>query len=206
VGYRVDVPLSQLCSLPGEGKEVTLWTYTYVREDAFKLFGFATHEDRMAFEILLSISGVGPKVALAILSTLSIPVIVEMVQQDDSSMFEVVPGIGNRLAEKILVDLKPKVKKLMPHARAAGSAKAVPAQEVVASRHQQVYQDLKSGLENLGFKEKDFAPTLTNLLKDNPEQSFQWLIKEALTELKSQRGGKPKAKTQITPEALSDVF
>src|SRR3989338_5433184 len=94
VGYGVDLPLPTLCALPEEGKPCSLWIYTRVREDAIKLFGFSTFEDRQAFSVLLNVSGVGPKVALAILSTLSIAQLKSAVETRQTHVLETVPGIG----------------------------------------------------------------------------------------------------------------
>jgi holliday junction DNA helicase RuvA len=206
VGYGVEVPLSQLNTLSNQPGDIELWIYTHVREDALRLFGFVEYEDRVAFDVLLSISGIGPKVALAILSTLSVNIIIQAIVQEDHGIFEAVPGVGKRLAEKILLELKPKLKKL---SRDRGGSSAMP-QDVVRKVGQvgtqsEIYEDLKSGLENLGFKEKDVLPTISQLLEKHPKETFEWLIKEALTELKNSRtpGKKPAAKSA---ESVSDLF
>lgn len=202
VGYGVDMPLSAMCNLPPEGSTLEVWVHTYVREDAIKLFGFLSYEDRAAFEILLSVSGVGPKVALAILSTLSTGAIRKAIVTDNHGVFEAVPGVGKRLAEKILVDLKPKLKKLQalqqnsPIHNASSRIDDISIDELtfgedeVASFAQDaVLEDIRSALENLGFREKEIAPLLENLKQQMPEAGFQELMKKALLELSGQPSG-----------------
>lgn len=185
VGYGVEVPLSLLCELPPVGSRLELWIHTYVREDAIRLFGFASVEDRFAFNTLLEVSGVGPKVALAILSTLTISALRQAVMQQNTSLLEVVPGIGTRTAEKILVELKNKLKKLQgPEVTlnrtlkleqngrdfdletsgiAGSSSPAIAAKRIEAQDDEIVYRDVCSALENLGFKERDIMPVLQRL-------------------------------------------
>ncbi|MGE0174387.1 MAG: Holliday junction branch migration protein RuvA [Oligoflexales bacterium] len=204
VGYGVEVPLSQLNALSNQAFDIELWIYTHVREDAIRLFGFIEYEDRVAFDVLLSISGIGPKVALAVLSTLSVNVIIQAILQDDHQVFEAVPGVGKRLAEKILLELKPKLKKLSRD-RAAAVPQDIVRKVGQTEQQNDLYEDLKSGLENLGFKEKEILPTISKLLDIHPQQTFEWLIKEALTELKNSRtpGKKSGGKTS---DVVSDIF
>lgn len=205
VGYGVDMPLSAMCHLPCEGSALEVWVHTYVREDAIKLFGFLSYEDRVAFEILLSVSGVGPKVALAILSTLSTAAIRKAIITDNHSVFEAVPGVGKRVAEKLLVDLKPKLKKLqalqssMSHGTDARIDVSIDEltfgdDDIVSNAQEALLEDIRSALENLGFREKEMAPLLENLKEHMPGASFQDLMKKALLELSGQPSGfKPPA-------------
>jgi len=188
VGYRVELPLSLICELPQVGSEIELWTYTYVREDALRLYGFKDYVDRVAFELLLSLSGVGPKLALAILSTLSVDAIRAAVLQSRADVLEVVPGIGKRLAEKILLDFAPKVNRLAAaedqmgvHSRAAGSGKGNHATELLRGSY--ILDDVRSALENLGFKEKVISSISKDLAKDAENCTFQELMRKALVSL-----------------------
>jgi len=113
VGYGVETPLSDLCDIPREGCPVVLWIDTYVREDVIRLFGFRTLERKQMFVVLRSVSGVGPKTALSILSTMSPRHLRAAVLQARPEVLETVPGIGKRLAEKLIVELKPKIEKLV---------------------------------------------------------------------------------------------
>lgn len=198
VGYGIELPLSTLCQLPRVGETVSLWIFTYVREDAMRLFGFRSFEDRQAFEILLSLSGVGPKVALAILSTLTVGALERSVTQNEARILESVPGVGPRLAERIILELKPKMLKL----RAAQMLDLKEEQDRLgpdgfegvmvdpAKHHAQtqelLFADLISALENLGYKEKTVTPLINKLRKDNgsgAERSFQDLMRQALRQL-----------------------
>ena len=112
VGYGLEIPLSLMSQLPSLNEEMDVWVYSYIKEDAIRLFGFESYQDRYAFEVLIGLNGVGPKVALALLSHLQLQAIHQAVLLDQSYVFESVPGVGKRLAEKIIVELKSKLKKL----------------------------------------------------------------------------------------------
>ena len=109
VGYEVRVPLSTYFGLPDEGKTVRLRVHTHVREEALQLYGFASSAERAGFRLLIGVSGVGPRVALAILSGLSIERLAAAVRSRDLSALRGVPGVGPKTAERILVDLRDRV-------------------------------------------------------------------------------------------------
>ncbi|MEW6558770.1 MAG: Holliday junction branch migration protein RuvA [Pseudomonadota bacterium] len=109
VGYEVDVPMSTLYDLPAVGQSVTLLIHTVIREDAHLLYGFATAGERSTFRELLKISGIGPRIALAVLSGLSVAEIAQAVTQQDSARLTRVPGIGKKTAERLLLELKGKL-------------------------------------------------------------------------------------------------
>jgi Holliday junction DNA helicase RuvA len=108
VGYEIDVPMSTLYQLPDNGAIVTLLTHHLIREDAQQLYGFATQNEREAFQTLIKISGVGARTALTILSGMSVPEIAQAVMLQDSSRLMTVPGIGKKTAERLLLELKGK--------------------------------------------------------------------------------------------------
>ncbi len=196
IGYGIEIPLSTLCQLPRVGSKISLWISTYVREEALRLFGFRTYEDRQTFEVLLSLAGVGPKVALAILSTLTLAAIERAVAKNDTKILESVPGVGARLAEKILVELRPKVSRLQ-------AAKQLDLQEEFVrldaegfdplvshgaaseapSGREILFEDLNSALENLGYKDKIIQPLLLKLRKQSEFKDLQDLMRQALKEL-----------------------
>jgi Holliday junction DNA helicase RuvA len=190
VGYGLEIPLSTHTSLPEPGEDVDLWVHTYVREDAIKLFGFRHYVDRIAFEILISLNGVGPKVALAILSTLTVEQLKKAIMLERQDILQNVPGIGKRLAEKIFVELKPKLKKLnaagaSPQGRAVEGAALIDdglglSDEANSDPNWAVVEDVKSALENLGFKDKAVTEALNKLTSGKDEMSFQELMREAL--------------------------
>ena len=106
VGYKLAMTTGSLSALPAEGDEVTVWTYLYVREDELSLFGFESEDEKASFEQLITVSGVGPKVALATLSALSPNALAQAVACDDVAMISTVPGIGKKTAQRIILDLK----------------------------------------------------------------------------------------------------
>jgi Holliday junction DNA helicase RuvA len=112
VGYDVRVPLSTFLELPDEGKTVRLQIHTYVREEVLHLYGFLTEEERIAFGLLLGTSGVGPRLAIAILSGLAVGRLVDAVRRGDVTALRGVPGVGRKTAERIVVDLRDKVGRL----------------------------------------------------------------------------------------------
>jgi Holliday junction DNA helicase RuvA len=112
VGYRVAIPLSTFCALPPDGEPTALEIHMVVREDALLLFGFSTEAEKSLFEALLSVSGVGPKVALAMLSGLSPHEVARAVEAADAAALKAVPGVGRKLAERIVLELKEKIAKL----------------------------------------------------------------------------------------------
>ncbi len=192
VGYGLEMPLSAICNLPACGQQIRVWVHTHVREDSIRLFGFLSQAEKDAFEILISLTGIGPKLGLAILSTLDLTTIEEAVRYERIEVFESVPGVGKRLAEKLLVELKAKLKKLeavLEPARAAGSTSTGSSlvSGARASRHRSVDEqfllhlhDVHSALENLGFKERSIAETLAALRSEKPGTDFQSLMKIAL--------------------------
>jgi holliday junction DNA helicase RuvA len=110
VGYEIDVPMSTFYLLPKTGDKVALFTHMVVREDAQLLYGFATDTERTTFRTLLKVSGVGPKVALAVLSGMSVNDLAEAVATQESGRLTKVPGIGKKTAERLLLELKDKLK------------------------------------------------------------------------------------------------
>ena len=109
IGLRINVPKTVFDVVEGPGHLITLYTYLAVREDALTLYGFPAEEDRRLFEVLISVSGIGPKVALSILSTLSLDHLKNAVARDDADVLTRVPGVGKKTAEKIVFELKGKL-------------------------------------------------------------------------------------------------
>lgn len=106
VGYELDVPMSTFYDLPGLGEKVTLLTHLVVREDAHLLYGFLTPDERSAFRELIRVSGIGPRMALSVLSGLSVSDLVQAVSLQESGRLVKVPGIGKKTAERLLLELK----------------------------------------------------------------------------------------------------
>ena len=122
VGYEVDVPMSTLYALPAIGERVRLLTHLIVREDAHLLYGFATDAERDAFRLLIRISGIGPRIALAVLSGLSVDELARAVAAQDTARITRVPGIGKKTAERLLLELKDKLAPAIEAAHAGAPA------------------------------------------------------------------------------------
>lgn len=125
LGFELQVPLSTLSALPETGEETTLRTYLYVREGALALYGFLTEAEQRTFELLLTVSGVGPKAALNCLSLLRPEDIAGAIAGNDVSALRRVPGIGSKTAERIVLELKGKVKDLPQHVALASGASSI---------------------------------------------------------------------------------
>ena len=109
VGFRLAMSTGSLAALPAEGDEVTVWTHLYVREDELSLYGFESEAEKEAFELLITVSGVGPKVALATLSALSPDSLAGAIAAEDVAMLSSVPGVGKKTAQRMILDLKDKL-------------------------------------------------------------------------------------------------
>ena len=151
VGYEVDVPMSTFFNLGGLGERAVLLTHLVVREDAHQLFGFLTQEERGTFRMLIKISGIGPKMALGLLSGLSVPELAQAVSRQEAGRLTKVPGVGKKTAERLLLELKGKL----------GPDLALPA--TVANDAQ---ADILQALVALGYSEKDAAAALKVLPPD----------------------------------------
>ena len=149
VGYEVDVPMSSFYNLPGLGERVTLLTHLVVREDAQLLYGFLTAPERAAFRQLIKISGIGPRMALGLLSGLSVAELTQAVAQQQTGRLVKVPGIGKKTAERLLLELKGKL----------GPDLALPGGPIVSDAQADIVQALVA----LGYSERDAAAALKAL-------------------------------------------
>ena len=148
VGDEIDVPMSTFYPLPRTGEEVTLLTHMVVREDAHLLFGFLTANERAAFRQLLKISGVGPKVALAVLSGLSVEDLAAAVGAEDAARLTKIPGIGKKTAERLVLELRDKLPKVVPAARSQAAADNA---------------DVVNALLGLGYNEREASAVVKQL-------------------------------------------
>lgn len=174
VGYEVDAPMSTLYRLPAVGEKTTLHTHLVVREDAQLLYGFAEKRDRELFRELIRLNGVGPKLALALMSGLEVDELIGAVHAEDTSALTRVPGVGKKTAERLLVELKGKFKAWeslsgVTAPLAAGNTAAVPASGTA---------DAISALIALGYKPQEASRAVTNIKEDG--LSSEELIRRAL--------------------------
>ncbi|MDA2979481.1 MAG: Holliday junction branch migration protein RuvA [Actinomycetota bacterium] len=167
VGYRIAVTPRTLVALPGLGEEAVLHTHLHVREDQLALFGFGSIEERDLFDLLLGASGVGPKVALAILATLTPDDLRRAVAGNDLALLTAVPGIGKRSAEKLMLELRPKMDVL---AEANSSSGAM--------------SQAREALENLGYSSEEIRDSLSDLSHESPVEE---LVTMALRSLGKRR-------------------
>jgi Holliday junction DNA helicase RuvA len=143
VGYDVAIPVSTYAALPEPGQEVRLRIHTHVREDALQLFGFATAEEKMLFEKLISVSGIGPKLGLTVLSGLAAADLIAAIRAGAADRLVRIPGVGKKTAERMILELREK----LPEVAAGASADAAPAGKAALSA---LEQDVLSALVNLG--------------------------------------------------------
>jgi len=112
IGYEIDVPMSTLYQLPATGAEVTLYTQLIVREDAHLLYGFATEDERRLFRDLLRVTGIGPKIGLALLSGIDVETFMRCVEAEDTAALTRIPGIGRKTAERLLIEMRDRISAL----------------------------------------------------------------------------------------------
>ena len=176
VGYEVRIPLSTFYPLSSRPDPAVLFVHTHVREDVLQLFGFATREERLAFERLIAISGVGPKMALAVLSGIGVDDLLRAVAAADRGRLERIPGIGRKTAERILLELRDK--------RDAESPARVAAQEPGRTHERGVREDAVSALVNLGYSAEAARRSIERVASESPAGiEIGSLLKAALRRL-----------------------
>jgi Holliday junction DNA helicase RuvA len=177
IGYQVSVPLSSFYELPAPEAEVRLYIHTHVRQDAIQLFGFLTPEEKTIFLLLLGVSGVGPKVALNILSGISPRELNQALLKEDTARIQRIPGVGKKTAERIVLELKDKVRKLDLGGESLTSQTKTPAMEAV-------YEDALSALINLGYLKSVAEKALTRAGQEiDGTPSLEELLRKALKNL-----------------------
>ncbi len=165
LGYEVDVPMSTFYNLPANGEKVTLLTHFIVREDGQFLYGFASEAERFAFRQLIKISGIGARMALAVLSGLSVGDLAQAIARQEVGRLVKVPGIGKKTAERLLLELKGKLAEALPAA----------SQAVEDSQH-----DILNALLALGYNDREAALAMKSL---PPGVSTSDGIRQALKQL-----------------------
>jgi holliday junction DNA helicase RuvA len=173
VGYELIVPLSTFYEIGDVGAEVALRVHTHVREDALQLFGFLTDLERQLFERLIGISGIGPKLAVAVLSGIEPREFVSAVNRGDVARLTRVPGIGKKTAERMVLELKDRLLALQ-----------APTEEPADTPHDgKLRADLVSALQNLGYHRPQAEKAIETTLAAAPEFTFEQALKSALREL-----------------------
>jgi len=177
VGYIVAVPLSTYAALGELHTEVTLLIHTHVREDAFSLYGFVSSREKHFFEMLLSASGVGPSLALKILSGMSVEELVPAIRNSDLTRLTKIPGVGRKTAERMVVELRDKL-----------DAVTVEKERPVPSSPAGVEADVVSALINLGYDSRLAESAAEEARKESGAGNFETLLRIALQEVTAPRG------------------
>ena len=173
VGYEVHVPLSTYYDVGDEGAEVALRVHTHVREESLQLYGFLTTLEQQLFERLVGISGIGPKLAIAVLSGIDTAELVGAVQRGDVARLTGVPGVGRKTAERIVLELKDRLAQLVIPAGAVAAA----------SPADRLRSDLLSALQNLGYHRPPAEKAVDAALTGAVDATFETALRGALREL-----------------------
>jgi Holliday junction DNA helicase RuvA len=176
IGYEVIVPLSTFYALPGEDERVNLHIYTHVREDALLLFGFNTRLEKDLFLMLIGVSGIGPKLAVNILSGIGPDELQEAMARGDALRLQSIPGVGKKTAERIVLELKD------PAMKSLGDREISPVSPM-DERQKELLDDALSALTNLGYQAKSARRALEMIHLSQSDISLETLIKEALKKL-----------------------
>lgn len=172
VGYRVLIPFSTYYDLPEEGGITSLQIHTAVREDAIILYGFRTLIEKEFFQLLISVSGVGPKLARDILSNIQPALLADALQNGDIGKLSAIPGIGKKTAERLIVELREKVRKIILPEGSAESSPGIPD-------NNSLRDDVTSALLNLGYKEPQVKKALAEITGEE-SGTVEEILKKAL--------------------------
>jgi Holliday junction DNA helicase RuvA len=180
VGYEVTIPVTTFYDLGELGEGVRLQIYTHVREEALQLFGFRTLRERELFTLLISVSGIGPKSAVAMLSGMSADEIVTAIRQSNYARITSIPGVGRKTAERLVIELRDKMASLSGPALeeqiAAGGPTAAQSEDALR-------EDTLAALLQLGFPKPAAEKAMTNAMQEGGELSVETLLRRSLRQL-----------------------
>lgn len=177
VGYELTIPVSTFTALPEAGGEAKLRVHTHVREDAISLFGFSTREEKALFEKLISVSGIGPKLAITILSGLAAPELINAIRNGDLQQLVRIPGIGKKTAERLVLELREKLDIVAGPAAIAPGLKAKPG----FSANE---EDVISALMNIGANRPAAEAAILKAKTETSGDSFETLFRVSLRHLR----------------------
>ena len=169
VGYEVNISIPTFSTLPALGTEVSLFIHTHVREDALSLFGFLRSEEKQLFEKLISVSGIGPRLAITILSGMPAENMVNAIRGNDLTRLTKIPGIGRKTAERMVLELRDK----LPAGMAVDQVPVVPSLSATQ-------EDVLSALVNLGYQKPAAEKAMERVGRDGGSRSFDVLFRETL--------------------------
>lgn len=172
VGYDVTIPVSTFAQLPGAGSEIQLRIYTHVREDALALFGFLSAEEKTLFEKLVSVSGIGPKLAVTVLSGLAAAELIAAIRAGEVARLVRIPGVGKKTAERMVLELRDKLEGLSP----SGAPQTRPPKTALS----QVEEDVLSALLNLGCQRAMAESAISKARASGLPEEFEPLFRRAL--------------------------
>jgi len=173
VGYRIVVPLTTFYELPEIGQPVVIHIHTHVREDAISLYGFHAQEERAVFQLMISVSGIGPKLAINILSGIAAGELIQAVTKDDLKRLTSIPGVGKKTAERMILEMKDKAARF--------GRETVQPGTVAVKTGDQVKDDALSALVNLGYKGSTVKEVIDRIMREAKDiPSLDRLLKQAL--------------------------
>ncbi|MBV9761811.1 MAG: Holliday junction branch migration protein RuvA [Acidobacteriaceae bacterium] len=175
VGYEVLIPISTYTALPDAGAIASLRIYTHVREDALSLFGFATAEEKLVFERLISVSGIGPGLAIKVLSGLPTSDLIAAIRAGDVAQLVRIPGVGKKTAERIVLELREKL------VAAEGAGKTAPGIAGAAPAFTDIERDVLSALLNLGCSRPAAEEALRKVKQRGAPDTFEPFFREAMS-------------------------
>lgn len=188
VGYLVSVSTHTARTLPEPGAEVFLLTHQVVREDALMLFGFAEADERRLFELLLGVSGVGPKVALAVLSGLAPAALARAIRDEHVAALVAIPGIGRKTAERLVVELRDKLETIVAAGGVAGAAPGPATGRGVLPRSER-FEDAVAALQSLGYSAPQAQEAVRHAHQAASESTLEELVRRALARLAKPTAG-----------------
>ena len=168
VGYAAAIPLSTFLRVGEEGEPVELYIHTHLTDNALSLFGFLTEEEKELFLKLIAVSGIGPKLAMSVLSGMDTDTLAEAVRTSDVARIALVPGIGKKTALRIAMELADKIDK---------------KEKVLKARGSKETEDLVSTLLNMGFRRKEIEPVVESVVRESKGASFETLLRDCLKAL-----------------------
>jgi Holliday junction DNA helicase RuvA len=176
VGYEISIPLTSFYELPGEGSEISLRIHTHVREDTLALFGFHTQREKDFFLKLISISGIGPKLAVGILSGARVEELAQAIAEGNLARLTAIPGVGRKTAERLVLELKSQITPFLLREQAG----AAPETQKLSA----VEEDILSALINLGYQKAPAEKALSMVLRSGEsDRSFEDILRKTLRRL-----------------------
>ena len=181
VGYEVSIPLSTFYELENEGSNVQLRIYTHVKEDALQLYGFKTERERSLFVNFISVSGIGPKIGIALLSGMSADELINSIKSNNLARLTLIPGVGRKTAERLIVDLREKMTALA--ATQVEAETGTSTDTPVRSAEDDVRSQALSGLLNLGYQKSAAEKAIDSVLSEESDPTVESVLRRGLRKL-----------------------